>query len=296
MTKREAQQRHAAHVAAVGAGKVSTAAGTLGEYLSRWLDSRSATWAATTARRNATIVRQLPESLTAIRLRDLTRGDVQRYVDSLTATSTPAGVRRVHAVLTGALGDAVRNGDEGLAANPAAGVRLPSDHRPRGDAADRRRAAADTRAGWPPGRAVGRPLHLRCVHGSAPWRAGCASLGRCRRPRRREGVGQRGDRHEGRRLAPPGRLKGTKTHATRPVPAGGASAACGRQVVGQQQATGRTLPPSSSARPTTGSRPVHPDHVSKVFAELAEAAGAPGSELEGSPLLCGHGARQLVPG
>ena len=97
--KREADQAHAKHVTKAGAGQLSTSVATFGGYLSRWLDDRSPTWKATTERRNRTIVR-------------------------------PAGARRVHAVLSGALHDAVRNETEGLARNPAEGIRLPRTNVP----------------------------------------------------------------------------------------------------------------------------------------------------------------------
>ena len=114
--KREADKPRG-HLASAGAGAISTATDTFGAYLQRWLDQRAGTWKATTERRNRTIVRELPEKLSAIKLRDRKRGDIQQYIDGL----SPAGARRVHAVDRGALSDAVHGQREGLASNPAAG-------------------------------------------------------------------------------------------------------------------------------------------------------------------------------
>lgn len=278
VTKREAQSRHATHVASVGAGTVSTAAGTFGAYLARWVDHRSATWATTTARRNATIVRQLPDSLTATKLRDLTRGDVQRYLDRLSKTSTPAGVRRVHAVLTGALGDAVRNGDEGLAANPAAGVRLPATVVPEAtpptdDELQRILGQAGLRGDlW---------ADLYTFAAFTGLRRGELCALRWADVDVLDAVKVSGSLATGTKAADGATwaLKGTKTHQGRTVPL----AQRARRAIARRRAAAGDMPEPAAyvfSEAQDGSVPIHPDHVSKVFAELADAAGASSVKLK----------------
>lgn len=124
--KREAERLHAEHVTKANAAQLSTSVDTFGGYLSRWTDDRSPTWKATTERRNRSIVAKIPDALSGIRLRDLKRADIQRYIDSV----PPSGARRVHAVISGALADAVAGEREGLARNPATGIRLPRSNVP----------------------------------------------------------------------------------------------------------------------------------------------------------------------
>lgn len=66
-----------------------------------------------------------PSSLGRMRLTDIKRADVRRFVDGLTAAGRGATtVRRIVAVVQGALTAAMR--DDLIAANPARGVRLPN--------------------------------------------------------------------------------------------------------------------------------------------------------------------------
>jgi integrase len=286
-TKREAQQRHAAHVAAVGAGAVSTATGTLGEYLAQWLDSRSATWKATTARRNATIVRQLPATLTAIRLRDLKPADVQRYVDRLSATSTPAGVRRVHAVLSGALSDAVSGEAEGLPRNPAAGRRSAGG-------SGIRLPVADVPEATPPeddelNRVLGQ---AGLIDPGGLW-ADLYTFAAFTGLRRGElaalkwgdmnGLDSVTVRHsiETGTKATGGTwaLTDTKSHASRVVPL----AQRARRAVARRREAAGTKPKAAAfvfTEAADGSVPVHPDRISKVFAMAAAEAGVPNVKLK----------------
>ena len=275
--QRQAQQLHADHLAAVGAGAVSTASGTFGAYLTHWLEDRSATWKPTTARRNATIVHQLPASLKAKRLRDLTRGDVQRYIDSLTATSTPAGVRRVHAVLTGALADAVRNGDEGLARNPAAGVRLPRTVVPEAtpptdDELQRVLGQAGLiRDLWADLFTFAAFTGLRRGEIAALRWADVLELDAVQ-------VGhsvETGTKATGGTWA----MSDTKTHASRTVPL----ALRARRAIARRRAAAGGRPDAAEfvfAEVLDGSVPVHPDRISKVFAQAAKDAGVPDVKLK----------------
>ena len=132
LTQREAERLHAKHITKAADSQLSTAVDTFSGYLTRWLDDRTPTWKATTERRNRSIVRQIPDDLSRIRLRDLKRGDIQRYINTL----PPAGARRVHAVISGALADAVSGEKEGLARNPAEGIRLPRTNVPEANPPD----------------------------------------------------------------------------------------------------------------------------------------------------------------
>ena len=279
VTKREATARHATHVAAVGAGAVSTAAGTLGDYLVRWVDAGgSPPWDMTTARRNATIVRQLPTTLTAIRLRDLSRGDVQRYVNSLSAAHAPSGVRRIHAVLTGALAAAVDSEDEGLARNPASRVKLP---------------VVDTsEAEVPEDDEVRKILGLAGLRGGL-W-ADLYTFAAFTALRRGEVCGLRWvdvapdlNTVQVRHSVATGtkvtggtwQLKDTKTHQTRSVPL---SQRARRAIIRRREAAGGRPSPAAYVftEEEDGSRPIHPDHVSHVFANLADDAGLPDVKLK----------------
>lgn len=261
--KRDAEKLHAAHVAKADAGAVSTATDTLGAYLSAWLDQRAGTWKATALRRNRTIVRQIPEKLAAIKLRDLKRGDLQSYVDTLPA----AGARHGHAVLTGALADAVSGERVGLVANPAKGIRLPKTSVPEAT---------------PP-----EDAELQLVLGEAGligdlWRdlftfAAFTGL------RRGEVCGLRWCdiedgavqvRHSVETLIKSTddstwALTDTKTHQAREVPL----ATSARRTLRRRKGNTRPDPEHYVFTEGDGTVPVHPDRVSKVFAAAAREAG-----------------------
>ena len=120
--RREAEKLHARHVTRGTDSKLTTSVETFGGYLVSWLDDMAPTWSPTTERRNRGIVAALPDRLSGRKLRDLKPAELQRYYSTLPRK----GVRRVHAVLRKALGDAVKGGEVGLAVNPAAELDLPT--------------------------------------------------------------------------------------------------------------------------------------------------------------------------
>ena len=104
---------------------------TIGEWATRWLDGQ-AHLKPSTHERYAGIVREhvLPR-WSNVQLIDVTHADIQAWVSTLTATRSPATVRKIHRVLALVLKTAVK--DSRLARNPAAEINLPrptsSEHR-----------------------------------------------------------------------------------------------------------------------------------------------------------------------
>ncbi len=129
-TKREAQRSLAGLVAEVSAGKVPSTSGTLGELLDRWLDHVEEQLSPTTAREYRRLVSTLIEpKLGALPLRRVTTQRLDALYSELVRDRalSPSSVRQVHAVLRGALGQAVRWG--WLATNPAASASPPKIRR-----------------------------------------------------------------------------------------------------------------------------------------------------------------------
>lgn len=96
---------------------------TVGTWAQQWLDGQ-AHLKPSTHERYAGIVREhvLPR-WSAVRLGDVSHADVQRWVTELSATRSPATVRKVHRVLSLVLALAVKDGR--LVRNVAEGVSLP---------------------------------------------------------------------------------------------------------------------------------------------------------------------------
>ncbi|MGI9646739.1 MAG: tyrosine-type recombinase/integrase, partial [Ilumatobacteraceae bacterium] len=129
-TKREAQRALAALVADVSAGKVSSSGTTLGELLARWLDHISEQLSPTTVREYRRLVKQLiGPDLGKLRLSRITTQQIDGYYTTLSRERdlSPASVRHVHAVLRGALGQAVKWG--WIPVNPAVSASPPKIRR-----------------------------------------------------------------------------------------------------------------------------------------------------------------------
>ncbi len=125
-TKREAQRALAALVAEVSAGKVTAASETLAELLARWLDLVSDHLSPTTVREYRRLVTTMLEpDLGKLTLRRVTAQRIDAYYSSLIhkRNLSPASVRHVHAVLRGALGQAVKWG--WIPTNPAVSASPP---------------------------------------------------------------------------------------------------------------------------------------------------------------------------
>ena len=125
-TKREAQRGLAALVTEVSAGKISSSTTTLAELLERWLDHVTNRLSPTTVREYRRLVTRLvAPDLGKLPLRRITTQRLDTYYASLVRERglSPASIRHVHAVLRGALGQAVRWG--WIPANPAAAASPP---------------------------------------------------------------------------------------------------------------------------------------------------------------------------
>jgi integrase len=122
-TKRDAQRALAALVAEVSAGSTST---TLGELLARWLEHVGEQLSPTTVREYRRLVRTtIDPALGTLPLRRVTAHRLDAFYASLARERelSPASVRHVHAVVRGALGQAVRWG--WIPTNPAEAASPP---------------------------------------------------------------------------------------------------------------------------------------------------------------------------
>ena len=125
-TKREAQRALAGLIGEVSAGKVTSTATPLSELLARWLDHVSEQLSPTTVREYRRLVRtMLDPDLGKLPLRRVTTQRIDAYYASLARERglSPASIRHVHAVLRGALGQAVRWG--WISSNAAASASPP---------------------------------------------------------------------------------------------------------------------------------------------------------------------------
>ena len=124
-TKREARAL-AALIGEVSAGKVTSTAMPVSELLARWLDHVGEQLSPITVREYRRLVRTMIDlDLGKLPLRRLTTKRIDAYYASLARERglSPASIRHVHAVLRGALGQAVRWG--WISSNAAASASPP---------------------------------------------------------------------------------------------------------------------------------------------------------------------------
>jgi integrase len=125
-TKREAQRALAALVTEVSTGRISSSTMSLADLLERWLDHVSEQLSPTTVREYRRLVKKLiSPDLGKLTLRRISTQRLDTYYATLARERglSPASVRHVHAVMRGALGQAVRWG--WIPANPAAAASPP---------------------------------------------------------------------------------------------------------------------------------------------------------------------------
>jgi integrase len=129
-TKREAQRALAALVADVSAGKISSSATTLHELMHQWLMVVEDQLSPTSVREYRRLVdKKIGPDLGKLRLSKVTTQRLDSYYSELTHAGglSPASVRHVHAVLRGALGQAVKWG--WIPTNPAVSASPPKIRR-----------------------------------------------------------------------------------------------------------------------------------------------------------------------
>ena len=129
-TKREAQRTLATLVSEVSAGRFVATPSTFGELLDRWLEHVGDHLSPTTVREYRRLANKLLHpDLGNVPLRRLTTQRIDGYYRRLTHERglSPASVRHVHAVIRGALGQAVRWG--WLPVNPATTASPPKMRR-----------------------------------------------------------------------------------------------------------------------------------------------------------------------
>lgn len=128
-TKAEAREKLQAALRDKAAGlHVAGPSQTVGEFLDAWMRQKRASLAASTATRYAGQIEQhIVPHIGSVQLRRLTPQHVADLYLALGESLAPASIRQVHAILRGALGQAVRW--HAIATNPAQSVSQP--RRPR---------------------------------------------------------------------------------------------------------------------------------------------------------------------
>ncbi len=104
----------------------ASAGETVATYLARWVEVSSSRWSASTLRRNAGQVKIIADKLGTLKLCDLKADHLAAIYEELTRSgSSAATVHRTHAVIRGALADAVRWGELGVNVADAAKTSRP---------------------------------------------------------------------------------------------------------------------------------------------------------------------------
>ena len=250
------------------AGTPVTTKGTVGEYLARWLNASSARWSATHARRQRGIVTGALAPLASVKLRDLSVGHLGRlYADLSTAGAEPATVRRVHAVISRALADAVAMDVLGMNVATKAQRFLPTVPEPQVRAATTEEAHAIL---------AGVATESKVIGDLVSW-AACTGLRRselCALQWRdidtatHEIVVNHGLDYQNRATWS---LKATKPYKVRRVPL----TVFAEEVLDRRSRTASSTEPTAFvfSEAAEGTTPIDPDRVSKVAAAARDAAG-----------------------
>lgn len=274
-TKRDAQRALAQLVSEVSAGKITSTATTLDDLLRRWLDHIDGELSPTTLREYRRLVaKRIGPQLGSLRLSRVTARRLDSYYASLRREEglAPGSVRKIHAVLRGALGQAVRWGM--IPSNPAVNASPPRTARsdvnpPQLDEAVRLLRAADEYS-----IELGTMLRVLAATGARrgevcglrwsdiDWRARTISIERSV-------------------ASIPGgtMVKGTKTHSARRIAVDAGTLAVLERLQEDREQMARMcerqLDPDGfvfSLDPT-GAAPLHPDTVTKTFDRLRRSLG-----------------------
>lgn len=274
-TKRDAQRALAQLVSEVSAGKITSTATTLDDLLRRWLDHIDGELSPTTLREYRRLVaKRIGPQLGSLRLSRVTARRLDSYYASLRREEglAPGSVRKIHAVLRGALGQAVRWGM--IPSNPAVNASPPRTARsdvnpPQLDEAVRLLRAADEYS-----IELGTMLRVLAATGARrgevcglrwsdiDWRARTISIERSV-------------------ASIPGgtMVKGTKTHSARRIAVDAGTLAVLERLQRDREQMARMcerqLDPDGfvfSLDPT-GAAPLHPDTVTKTFDRLRRSLG-----------------------
>lgn len=274
-TKRDAQRALAQLVSEVSAGKITSTATTLDDLLRRWLDHIDGELSPTTLREYRRLVaKRIGPQLGSLRLSRVTAHRLDSYYASLRREEglAPGSVRKIHAVLRGALGQAVRWGM--IPSNPAVNASPPRTARsdvnpPQLDEAVRLLRAADEYS-----IELGTMLRVLAATGARrgevcglrwsdiDWRARTISIERSV-------------------ASIPGgtMVKGTKTHSARRIAVDAGTLAVLERLQEDREQMARMcerqLDPDGfvfSLDPT-GAAPLHPDTVTKTFDRLRRSLG-----------------------
>jgi integrase len=281
-TRREAERELRAFVTEFEEGAVRAERRTVAGLLDAWHEHKAGRGRSITTLREyrRLIDRQLKPRFGDLPLERLTGRDLDRYYDELIAAGlAPATVRQVHAVMRGALGQAVKW--DWLNTNPALKATPPPLRRPavRAPEPDEVRLLIEKALAEDP--AFGVFLRLAVVTGArrgelCALRWSDVDLGAAAVTIARSMAEDRG-----------GRLveKGTKTHAERLVSIDHETAAVMRQQLDRCQAAsaacGVVLPRLAFvfSRKPDGSKPMHPNDATAAFGLLRAQLGISGIRL-----------------
>lgn len=274
-TKRDAQRALAQLVSGVSAGKSTSTATTLDDLLRRWLDHIDGELSPTTLREyRRPVAKRIGPQLGSLRLSRVTAHRLDSYYASLRREEglAPGSVRKIHAVLRGALGQAVRRGM--IPSNPAVNASPPRTARSDVNPPQLDEAVRLLRAAGEHSIELGTMLRVLAATGARrgevcglrwsdiDWRARTISIERS--------VAS---------ICGGTMVKGTKTHSARRIAVDAGTLAVLERLQRDREQMARMcerqLDPDGfvfSLDPT-GAAPLHPDTVTKTFDRLRRSLG-----------------------